>query len=219
MKSGVIILSGGLDSTTLLHQLVQEGWQLKALSFDYGQKHSKELECAALQAKKFNIEHEICSIDFMNDLFKSNLLKSGEAIPEGHYEDESMKQTVVPNRNMILISIAAGYALSNEATHLFYGAHAGDHTIYPDCRPEFIEQLAKTLELCDWNELALQAPFQDLDKAQIVKIGHDLDVDFTQTWTCYKGLEKACGVCGSCTERIEAFELNGYTDPLPYQRG
>lgn len=217
MKSGVIILSGGLDSTTLLHQLVNDGWDLKALSFDYGQKHAKELECAAFQAKKFNIEHKICSLGFMNDLFESNLLQSGDAIPDGHYEDESMKQTVVPNRNMILISIAAGYALSHDATHLFYGAHAGDHTIYPDCRPEFVKKLAETLDLCDWNDLNLQAPFQDLDKAQIVKLGHDLEVDFTQTWTCYKGKDKACGTCGSCTERLEAFELNGYTDPLPYQ--
>lgn len=217
MKKGVIILSGGLDSSVLAHFLVKtKKIDLLALSFDYGQKHKKELECAAFQAKSLSIPHKIINLGFMDEVFTSSLLSSGKDIPDGHYEDESMKQTVVPNRNMILISIAAGLAISENREHLFYGAHAGDHSIYPDCRPEFIQKLGETLELCDWQDLSLQVPFQNLKKYEIVKIGYDLEIDFAQTWTCYKGGEKACGTCGSCTERLEAFEKNGFTDPLIY---
>lgn len=217
-KKGVIILSGGLDSTTLMHHLVKaKNYDLIAISFDYGQKHDRELKCAQMQCNALNIPHKTIPLNFMNDCFKSNLLQSGDDIPEGHYADDVMKQTVVPNRNMILISIAAGYAISEGRENLFYGAHSGDHTIYPDCRPEFIKSLSETLQLCDWQDLNLNAPFQDLDKGEIVKIGYDLEVDFTRTQTCYKGEEKACGKCGSCVERLEAFEKNGFTDPLSYQ--
>ncbi|MCK5460393.1 7-cyano-7-deazaguanine synthase QueC [Candidatus Gracilibacteria bacterium] len=217
IKQGVIILSGGLDSSVLAHFLIKEKkTNLLALSFDYGQKHRKELDCAAFQAKSLKIPHKIINLGFMNEAFTSSLLSSGDAIPEGHYEDENMKQTVVPNRNMILISIAAGFAISQNREYLFYGAHAGDHSIYPDCRGEFIQKLRETLSLCDWQNLTLEAPFQNLKKDEIVKIGYDMEIDFSQTWTCYKGGEKSCGVCGSCSERLEAFEKNGFTDPLIY---
>ncbi len=216
MKKGLIILSGGLDSTTLMHYLASKKYALKAISFDYGQKHDREIECAKWQCKSLNIPHEIISLDFINQCFNSSLLQSGETIPEGHYEDENMKSTVVPNRNMILISIAAGYAISHNIENIFYGAHSGDHTIYPDCRPKFITSLQKTLKLCDWQNINLKAPFQNMDKAEIVKIGNDLNIDFTQTQTCYNGAEKACGKCGSCVERLEAFHLNNLEDPLTY---
>ncbi len=217
-KNALIILSGGLDSTTLMHHLIKEkGFDLMAISFDYGQKHHRELECAAWQCEQLGIPHQTISLDFINQLFESSLLKSGSDIPEGHYEDENMKSTVVPNRNMILISIASGYAISNKIENIFYGAHSGDHTIYPDCRPEFIQKLRETLALCDWQNVSLQAPFQDIDKTEIVKIGKNLDIDFTQTQTCYNGKEKACGKCGSCTERLEAFAKNNLIDPIVYE--
>lgn len=217
MKTGLIILSGGLDSTTLMHQLVADGYELKAISFDYGQKHDRELECAKWQCDQLNISHEIISLDFMNQCFRSSLLQSGDEIPEGHYENENMKSTVVPNRNMILISIAAGYAISHEIEDIFYGAHSGDHAIYPDCRPKFIQKLGATLKLCDWQNINLEAPFQDIDKTEIIKIGKTLNIDFAQTQTCYNGKNKACGKCGSCVERLEAFEKNKSKDPLKYK--
>ncbi len=218
-KNGLIILSGGLDSTTLLHYLVKEkGCKMRAISFDYGQKHDKEIECAAWQCKQLGVKHEIVSLDFINQLFESSLLQSGKDIPEGHYENENMKSTVVPNRNMILISIATGYAISHEIEDVFYGAHSGDHTIYPDCRPEFIQKMRETLKLCDWQNVNLKAPFQDFDKTKIVKIGQDLGVDFAHTQTCYNGKENACGKCGSCTERLEAFKQNSLKDILEYEK-
>lgn len=216
MKKALIILSGGLDSTVLLHQLLAENYQVQAISFDYGQKHIRELQCAQFQTKKHNIPHKIIDLSFINQHFQSDLLQSGGKIPEGHYEAENMKATVVPNRNMIMLSIAAGVAISEKIPQLFYGAHAGDHAIYPDCRTEFIEKLKDTLAICDWEPINLQAPFQNLDKTQIVKKGLQLKVDFTQTQTCYNGQEKACGKCGSCTERLEAFANNNTPDPIKY---
>ena len=137
----------------------------------------------------------------------------------GHYAGENMKNTVVPNRNMILISIAAAYAMGKaDADALYYGAHSGDHTIYPDCRPEFIQHLSETVKLADWNPVTLEAPFSDIDKGDIVKIGLKLGVDFSLTHTCYNGTRPACGVCGSCNERLEAFEKNNTTDPVEYKK-
>jgi len=216
-QKGVIILSGGLDSTVLAHDLIKnKNFDLIAISFDYGQKHKKELKCAESQCHILNMPHKILDLSFMNVNFKSSLLNSGEDIPEGHYEDENMKSTVVPNRNMILLSIAAGVALSEKRNFLFYGAHGGDHAIYPDCRKEFIESMQKTLKLCDWEHLNLQVPYLNLDKSEIVKKGLELNVDFSKTWTCYKGLDKPCGKCGSCVERLEAFEKNNTHDFLEY---
>ncbi len=216
MKKALIILSGGLDSTVLAHEVVARGdCQLAALSFDYGQKHTRELACAAAQAKQLGIEHTIVALPFINALFNSALLSnSDEEIPHGHYEDESMKQTVVPNRNMIMLSIAAGVALSQDRSALYYGAHSGDHAIYPDCRADFVAAMQQALGLCDWQTIDLQVPFLHLDKPEIVRRGAALGVDFGQTWTCYTGGDTPCGKCGSCVERSEAFAANGLTDPL-----
>ncbi len=216
MKKALIILSGGLDSTVLAHEVVaQRDCQLAALSFDYGQKHTRELAGAAVQAKLLGIEHTIVALPFINELFKSALLSnSDEEIPHGHYEDESMKQTVVPNRNMIMLSIAAGVALSQDRSALYYGAHSGDHAIYPDCRADFVAAMQRALGLCDWQKIDLQVPFLDLDKPEIVRRGAALGVDFGQTWTCYTGGDIPCVECGSCVERSEAFAANELQDPL-----
>ncbi len=216
MKKALIILSGGLDSTVLAHEVVERGdCQLAALSFDYGQKHTRELACAAAQAKQLDIEHTIVALPFINALFNSALLSnSDEEIPHGHYEDESMKQTVVPNRNMIMLSIAAGVALSQDRDALYYGAHSGDHAIYPDCRADFVAAMQQALGLCDWQKIDLQVPFLHLDKPEIVRRGAALGVDFGQTWTCYTGGDTPCGECGSCVERSEAFAANELPDPL-----
>ncbi|MEA3379080.1 MAG: 7-cyano-7-deazaguanine synthase QueC [Nanoarchaeota archaeon] len=217
MKKAIVIFSGGLDSTTLLYKLKSEEYELEALTFDYKQSHSKEIKIAEKICKNLGIKHKIIDISFLGEnLLKSNLLVGQGEIPEGHYEDESMKLTVVPNRNMILLSIAAGYAMSKKIDILAYGAHSGDHTIYPDCRPAFVQKMKELLKIADWHKVELYVPFLNLSKGAIVKLGLKLRVDYKDTWTCYKGKTKACGKCGSCIERLEAFKENGVEDPLQY---
>lgn len=217
MKKAVVILSGGMDSTTLLYDIKNAGKfdKIYALTFDYGQKHVKEIEAAKATCKKLGIEQKIVDIFQLGKelLFKSSLTGE-EEVPEGHYAEENMKSTVVPNRNMILLSLAAGYAISVGAQELFYGAHAGDHTIYPDCRPEFISAMQDVLKLCDWTPVMLRAPYSGFTKGDIAVRGKTLNVDYGLTWTCYKGAEKPCGKCGSCTEREEAFLFAEMPDPL-----
>ena len=215
MKKAVIILSGGLDSTVLAHEILTQGeCDLAALSFDYGQKHSRELQCAAAQAQLLGMEHKIIALPFVNELFSSDLLQSGGEVPHGHYEAENMKQTVVPNRNMIMLSIAAGVAISEERSLLYYGAHGGDHAIYPDCRPQFVTKMREALAICDWSPVELRVPFLHVQKDEIVRRGLALNVDFLKTWTCYAGGSAPCGECGSCVERAEAFRANNAADPL-----
>jgi 7-cyano-7-deazaguanine synthase len=218
VKKAVIILSGGIDSTTLLYKLKAEGYDVKAITFDYGQRHNKEIKMAKKTCKKLCVEHKAINISLIGKkLLKSNLLKGQGEIPEGNYKDENMKLTVVPNRNMILLALAAGYAMGEKATVLAYGAHAGDHAIYPDCRPEFVKRMSEVLAIADWEKLELYVPFLNSNKIDIVKEGLKLGVDYSKTWTCYKGGEKACGKCGSCVERLEAFEKNGVRDPIEYE--
>ena len=202
MKS-LIIVSGGMDSITLLYDKKPD----YALSFNYGSKHNnKELELAKYHCDKLGIEHQIINLDFMNTFFKSSLLKSGEDIPDGHYEDENMKSTVVPFRNGIMLSIAAGYAESNNVNKIYIGNHAGDHAIYPDCRSDFITNMNLAMKLGTYINVEIDAPYTNINKRDIALIGKKLNIDYSKTWTCYKGLEKHCGVCGSCTERKEALE-------------
>ncbi len=215
--AGVIILSGGMDSVTLLHFLVKHRTcRMKAVSFDYGQKHSKELACAKKQCALLGVEHHTVELPFMKTLFTSALLKDGAEVPEGHYQAENMKLTVVPNRNMIMSAIAVGFGQSCKLDFLALGVHAGDHEIYPDCRAEFIDALRKAVELSDWQKFTVFAPFQKMTKKEILEIGHQLtpSVDYAQTWTCYKGESKACGKCGACQERLEAFAAIGQKDPV-----
>ncbi|MBD3350607.1 MAG: 7-cyano-7-deazaguanine synthase QueC [Candidatus Lokiarchaeota archaeon] len=217
-EKSVLILSGGMDSTTLLYKLVSEGKKIFALSFNYGQKHKKELKFARYNCKKLNVPHKIIDLSGLKEqgLFGKSSLTSEIDIPEGHYEEPTMKSTVVPNRNMIMLSIAISYAISIGAKTIYYGAHAGDHAVYPDCRPEFVEKMQKVAESCHYYPISINAPFLHIDKGDIVAQGLKLNVDYSKTWTCYKGQEKACGKCGSCVERLEAFEKNGISDPLQY---
>jgi 7-cyano-7-deazaguanine synthase len=214
-----VLLSGGMDSVTVLYEAMCAHEVVAALSFDYGSKHNgRELPFAAEHAARFGIPHVVVDLGFMDGLFQSDLLKSGGAVPDGHYEEESMKRTVVPFRNGIMLSIAAGYAESAGAEAVVIAAHAGDHAIYPDCRESFMEAMGSAMERGTYPGIRLMRPFIRLDKAGIAKRGAELGVDFARTWSCYKGGEMHCGTCGTCVERREAFLLAGVPDPTQYLR-
>lgn len=213
----VVIYSGGMDSFTLLHRARAAGHEVHALSFDYGQRHVKELDCAAAVCRELGIPHKIVDMAPMAGLLSGSSLTDDVAVPEGHYEEDSMKSTVVPNRNMILLSLATGYAVSVGAQAVWYGAHGGDHAIYPDCRPEFVEKMDAVCRVANYEPVRIEAPYMALDKGEILAEGLKMDLDYGQTWTCYNGREAACGKCGSCTERLEAFAAHGLTDPLSYE--
>lgn len=217
MGKTVIIHSGGMDSTVLLYQLLNAGDDVLALSIDYGQRHKKELECASSLCKDLGVEHRIADLTSLTPLLAGSSLTSPEIeVPEGHYAEDNMKATVVPNRNMILLSVATGWAISAGAESVSYAAHSGDHAIYPDCREEFAEGMNHVMGLADWQKVALDRPFVSLTKADIVKLGAELGVPFERTWSCYKGGELHCGRCGTCVERREAFYLAGVDDPTIY---
>jgi 7-cyano-7-deazaguanine synthase len=211
-KKIVVILSGGMDSTTLLCYALKQGKDVVALSFDYGQKHRKELEYARNTCIETSTPHKVVDLSILNDLAPSSLTRADQPVPEGHYAAENMKATVVPNRNMVMLSLAVSYAIGVGATEVWYGAHAGDHTIYPDCRPDFLEAMINAALLCDWHPITIAAPFLNLSKGDIAKIGKDLGLDYSKTWTCYNGREKPCGKCGACVERKEALTEAGFTE-------
>lgn len=213
MKKSVIVLSGGMDSTTLLYQLIKEGKEVKAISFDYGQKHKRELVQATKTCAKLEIDHKIVDMTFLSELVSDSALTSDEEVPEGHYEDENMKRTVVPNRNMIMASIAIGWAVNEDYDEVALGVHAGDHAIYPDCRPEFVHALNEVAKVANYKAIEIYAPYLHVDKGDIAIIGNELGVDYATTHTCYKGGEKPCGKCGACQERAEAFEKAEVVDP------
>lgn len=213
----VVIYSGGMDSFTLLHLARARGYRVHALSFNYGQRHVRELDCAAAVCRQLGIPHQVLDITALSAVMAGSALTGGDEVPEGHYEEASMKATVVPNRNMILLSLATGYAVTAGAGAVWYGAHGGDHAIYPDCRPEFVEKMDAVCRIANYEPVAIEAPFMAMDKGQILGEGLALGLDYSQTWTCYNGREKACGRCGSCVERLEAFASHGLTDPLPYE--
>jgi 7-cyano-7-deazaguanine synthase len=214
----VVVYSGGLDSTVLLHQLLADGDQVLALSVDYGQRHRVELEYARRLAEAVGIEWRLADLSSVGQLLGGSSLTSPDvAVPHGHYAEQSMKQTVVANRNMIMLSVAAGWAISQRADRVAYAAHTGDHAIYPDCRPEFAEAVDRAIRLADWHEIHLVCPFVRLTKAQIVARGAELGVDFAKTWSCYKGGAIHCGRCGTCFERREAFSQAGVHDPTKYE--
>ncbi|KPP96855.1 7-cyano-7-deazaguanine synthase QueC [Marinobacter sp. HL-58] len=213
----VVIYSGGMDSFTLLHLARARGYRVHALSFDYGQRHVRELDCAQRVCAELAIPHKVIDIRALAGVMAGSALTDDVAVPEGHYEEESMKATVVPNRNMILLSLATGYAVTAGAGAVWYGAHGGDHAIYPDCRPEFVEKMDAVCRVANYEPVGIEAPFMSYDKSDILAEGVKLGLDYSKTWTCYNGREKACGRCGSCVERLEAFAANGLTDPLPYE--
>ncbi|MDT7526641.1 MULTISPECIES: 7-cyano-7-deazaguanine synthase QueC [Idiomarinaceae] len=217
MAKVVVIYSGGMDSFTVLHHALAHGHEVYALSFNYGQRHVKELEVAAQVCQQLNVNHKVVDITAINQLLAGSSLTSDIAIPEGHYEAQSMKSTVVPNRNMILLSLAIGYAVSLEAEAVYYGAHSGDHFIYPDCRPEFVEKMNEVSLIANYEPIRIEVPYLHQDKAAILADGISMSLDYSQTWTCYNGRDKACGKCGACVERLEAFAANHQVDPLPYE--
>ena len=213
-------LSGGMDSTTLLYFLKNNHkCEVKTLSVDYGQRHSKEIDYAKWHCEKLGVEHRVADLKPISHLLgnESVLMNKDIEVPDGHYEEPIMKQTVVPNRNMLMIACATSWAIAEHYEGVAYGAHAGDHTIYPDCRKEFADALDKAMRLCDFQKMELVSPFLDNTKSDIAKLGHELGIDFTKTWSCYKGLDKQCGKCATCIERREAFFLAGVTDPTEYE--
>lgn len=215
----VVIYSGGMDSYTMLSELFTDNMrEIHALSFNYGQRHSKELSYAAVVCQALDITHKIVN---MSDIGAQLLSGSSQTddidVPEGHYESETMKATVVPNRNMIMLSLAMGYAISIGARVVFYGAHSGDHAIYPDCRPEFVTAMNQVGMVCDYEPVTIAAPYLGMDKGDIAKRGVELGLDYKNSWTCYNGREKACGKCGACQERLEAMKAAGIDDPLEYE--
>jgi 7-cyano-7-deazaguanine synthase len=213
----VVLCSGGMDSVTALHWATREHTVVAAVSFDYGAKHNhRELPFAAEHASRLGLRHEVIAMDFVNRLFASDLLKSGGEIPEGHYAAANMKQTVVPFRNAIMLSIAGGLAESLEARGVVIAAHGGDHAIYPDCREEFMRAMGEAMTAGTYARVQLLRPFIAKTKAQIATEGARLGVDFARTWSCYKGGAVHCGKCGTCVERREAFLQAGLVDPTTY---
>jgi 7-cyano-7-deazaguanine synthase len=218
VKKAVVLLSGGLDSTVLLYSMVGK-FECYPLAISYGQRHQKEVLAArrVCEARDHNLLLRLCwlNLEVLRELLPSALTGVGK-VPRGHYEAESMKSTVVPNRNMILLAVAAGYAQGLGAGTVAYAAHSGDHAIYPDCRPDFVTSAMETVRLGTGDAVILYAPFLHLTKAEIVKLGQRFTVPFEHTWSCYEGGLIHCGVCGTCTERREAFKLAGVPDPTVY---
>ncbi|MBW4897616.1 7-cyano-7-deazaguanine synthase QueC [Prevotella denticola] len=216
MKDSVIIVSGGLDSITLLYDKAET--IALAVSFDYGQNHgAKELPFAAHHCRKLGIPHITIPLSFMHRYFKSSLLDGAEAIPEGHYAEENMKSTVVPFRNGIMLAIATGIAESHGLKRAYIANHGGDHTIYPDCRPDFIQAMDGAATAGTFVNVRIEAPYTNITKADIVRRGTALGVDYSKTWSCYKGSDVHCGKCGTCVERKEAFLEAGVKDPTGYE--
>jgi 7-cyano-7-deazaguanine synthase len=205
MKRTVLIHSGGVDSTVLLAHLLAAGREVHALSVDYGQRHRRELTAAAEICAHYKVAHRVADLRGLTPLFGANALTDAQiAVPEGHYEEASMKATVV------------AWAMSLKAASVAYGAHGGDHAIYPDCRPAFADALDQAIRLADWHEVTLERPFVGMDKTAIVRRGTELGVPFALTWSCYVGGDRHCGKCGTCVERREAFVRAGVPDPTVY---
>jgi 7-cyano-7-deazaguanine synthase len=213
----VVLCSGGMDSVTALYWARREHAVAAAVSFDYGSKHNgREIPFAVEHAARLGMRHETVALPFVGRLFSSALLAAGDEIPEGHYEADNMRKTVVPFRNAIMLSIAAGFAESAGAGGLVIAAHSGDHAIYPDCREEFMRAMADAMRHGTYAGIQLLRPFIGLDKGRIAAEGARLGVDFARTWSCYQGGEIHCGRCGTCVERREAFLQAALSDPTIY---
>ena len=216
MKDSVIVVSGGMDSVTLLYEKKDE--IALGISFDYGSNHHhNDLPVAALHCQRLGIEHVVVPLGFMHQYFKSSLLESGDSIPDGSYDEENMKSTVVPFRNGVMLAVAAGIAESNGLTKVLIANHGGDHTIYPDCRPEFIAAMDAAVEAGTFARVRVVAPYTNISKADIARRGRALGIDYAETWSCYKGGHVHCGTCGTCVERKEALREAGIEDNTTYQ--
>lgn len=215
-KDAVIILSGGMDSVTMLYDY-QERIAV-AISFDYGSNHNaKEIPFAQLHCRRLGIEHLVIPLEFIHRYFDSSLLQGAEAIPEGHYAADNMKSTVVPFRNAIMLSVAVGLAESRHLNYVMMANHGGDHTIYPDCRPEFVKAFSDASVAGTYEKVEVWAPYTMLTKVDIAKRGKALGIDYSETWSCYKGGDVHCGRCGTCMERKEALEQAGIADHTVYE--
>jgi len=213
----VVLFSGGMDSTALLAVEVQEKEPVVAVSINYGQRHAKEIEAAAAITAHYNVEHVVVDLSVLQDVLRSALTGDMD-VPDGHYAEQTMRQTVVPNRNMIMLSVAAGVASSRDTNRVVTAVHAGDHYIYPDCRPEFIEAVSAATRLgtATFGDVEVEAPFVHVTKTDICRIGAAADAPFRLSWSCYKGGSTHCGSCGTCYERREAFRDAGVMDPTVY---
>lgn len=215
-KDSVIILSGGMDSVTLLHY--QKSRIALAVSFDYGSNHNaREIECAKWQCKVLGIEHIVIPLEFMSRYFKSSLLSGADDIPKGEYDVENMKSTVVPFRNGIMLSVACGMAESRGLKYVMMANHGGDHSIYPDCRPDFTKAMSEAMRYGTYEGVTLLDPFTFKTKSDIAVIGKELGIDYSHTYSCYCGEEIHCGECGTCRERKKAFADAGISDPTSYK--
>ena len=214
-KDSVIVISGGMDSTTMLYEYREQ--IALAITFDYGStQNAREREYAILHCKRLGIKHLIIPLDFMHQYFKSALLGAPEDIPEGNYDDENMKSTVVPFRNGIMLAIACGMAESNGLKRVMIANHAGDHAIYPDCRPGFVKAMSEAMSAGTYENVTVFAPYTGLSKTEIALKGKQLGLGYSETYSCYKGGEKHCGKCGTCRERIEALREAGIDDTTDY---
>lgn len=215
-KDALIVVSGGMDSTTMLYEYREE--IALAVTFDYGANHGpKEIPLAKMHCERLGIEHVVIKMNFMKDYFESSLLSGSEAIPEGHYEDENMRSTVVPFRNGIMLAIACGLAESRGLKRLMIANHAGDHAIYPDCREGFVKAMSLATQEGTYDHISIYAPYTNLTKGEIARHGKALGLNYAETWSCYKGGEKHCGKCGTCVERREALAEAGIEDLTPYE--
>ena len=204
-----------MDSITMLYEYKER--IALGISFDYGSNHNaREIPFAAMHCERLGIKHIVINLGFMHRYFKSSLLEGAEAIPEGNYDEENMKSTVVPFRNGIMLSIAAGVAESNGLKYVMMANHGGDHTIYPDCRPEFVSAMSEATRLGTYPGIEVLAPYTGITKSDIARHGKALGIDYAETWSCYKGGEHHCGKCGTCRERIEALADAGIEDHTVY---
>lgn len=215
-KKSLIVLSGGMDSVTLLYDRQEE--IAIAITFDYGSNHSqREIACAKYHCQQLGIKHIVIPLEFMHKYFKSSLLEGADAIPEGNYDEDNMKSTVVPFRNGIMLAIGCGMAESYGLSHVLIANHFGDHSIYPDCREDFIRPMSEAMQHGTYAHVDIVAPYTNISKAEVCRIGTRLGVDYSKTYSCYKGGEKHCGKCGTCRERKEAFQEAGVPDPTEYE--
>ena len=216
MKDSVIIVSGGMDSITMLYEFKDQ--IALGVSFNYGSNHNnREIPFAEMHCKRVGIPHITIDLGFMPQYFKSSLLEGADAIPEGNYDEENMKSTVVPFRNGIMLSIAIGIAESNHLKHVLMANHGGDHTIYPDCRPAFVDAMSAAAQAGTFEDVTIEAPYTNITKADIARHGKQLGIDYSETWSCYKGGEVHCGQCGTCRERQEALREAGIADTTEYE--
>lgn len=216
-QSSIVLLSGGLDSATLLAKLVAENRRVLALGVNYGQRHSREIEAARAIAAHYGVEYRLADLRAVSAFFgKNSLTDANVPVYEGAYNEAGMKTTVVPARNLLLISLATSWAIAEKCDTVAYAAHGGDHAIYPDCREEFAEKLDAVVRISDWHSVRLERPFVGMSKAEIVALGARLGVPFVLTWSCYNGGERHCGKCSTCVERAAAFREAGVSDPTLY---